>query len=256
MGSEMCIRDSFNAKIERGVKLFMHINDYYTSREWLGITSINLYETFSNGSDWINGEEIYKMNGKTVKIELIHLSTGQVTYEAAHKIPKYDNGFGSIKLYFHHVENSPDVKFFMKQDKERKIASTPIKVDSGLYEIRLTAEGIVKSYYRIMGEIMLDNKDKIMVANPFLIGEDAKLSMIHFNKNGEKTLVPSEEFSNLICTVDVPFIDNKNSEPGLLFLRVNSGGLRQNFQRNIGYGGNFGGHQFLIGAETADFLPV
>jgi len=51
----------FNAQNIKGVKIFMHLNDYITAREWLGITHISLYETFANGSDWVNGNERYNI---------------------------------------------------------------------------------------------------------------------------------------------------------------------------------------------------
>lgn len=244
----------FNAKIVEGTKIFMYINDYYTSREWLGISYINAYETFANGSDWINGDERYNMNGKTVKVELVHLASGQIEYSEEHKIPDYKNGFGSIKLYLHHLENSQDVAFFQKQDKTNKIPSIAVKVGSGLYQINLTMGNHSKSYYRILGSCMFENKDKIMVANPFQTGENINFQLLHCNKEQKETFVATQPFSELIGVTEIPFIKNKNCEPGILHIMVNGGGLQQNFQRNIGYGGDYGGHQFLIGSGQEEFL--
>ena len=244
----------FNAKIIKGVKIFMHINDYYTAREWLGITHISLYETFANGSEWVNGNERYSMNGKTVKVELIHVATGQIEHVKEYQIPHYENGFGSIKLYFHHLAVSQDTEYFQRQDKASNIESFGIKIGTGLYQIRLSAENITKSYYRIMGQAMFDNKDKIMIANPFKTGKDVNFQLLHINKKGVETFVDTHEFSELLGVAEVPFINNKNCEPGILHIMVNGGGLQQNFQRNIGYGGDYGGHQFLIGSERKAFL--
>lgn len=244
----------FNAQNIKGVKIFMHLNDYYTAREWLGITHINLYETFANGSDWENGNERYNMNGQTVKVELIHLATQQIEHVKEYQIPNFENGFGSIKLYFHHLTVSEDTEFFQRQDQTSNIESFAVKVGSGLYQIRLTAFNITKSYYRIMGETMFENKDKIMIANPFQTGDDVNFQLTHINREGKQTFVDTHEFSELVGVAEVPFINNQNCEPGILHIMVNGGGLQQNFQRNIGYGGHYGGHQFMIGAGRKAFL--
>ena len=104
----------------------------------------------------------------------------------------------------------------------------------------------------------MDNgKDKIIIANPYLANNaETWMQLVHHNREGEKTIVEPQEAANNICVFDVPFIKNKNCEPGILQIQVNSGGFQQNFQRNIGYGNIYGGQQFLIGAEAKDFLPV
>jgi len=245
----------FNAAIEPGEKIFMDINDYYTHNEWLGITAINLYNTFENGSDWLDGKKRYNMNGKTVKVELINIGTGRIEYSHEHEIPRYQNGFGAIKLYFYHDEQSTGIPHFQKQDVARNITSFAIKVNSGLYGIHLTSENASRSYYRMMGECMIKGKSKIMIANPFQSCENVAVQLVHHNRDGKRTAVRPQKMNKQMCAIEVPFIKNNNCEPGILQIQVNAGGILQNFQRNIGYGGTHGGHQFLIGAEPKDFLP-
>lgn len=245
----------FNSTIEPGEKIFMDIDDYYTHNEWLGITTINLYNTFENGSDWIDGKKQYNMNGKTVKVELINLNTGLIEYSEEHAIPKYKNGFGAIKLYFYHDKNSTGVPHFQKQDVERNIISSAIKVNPALYGIYLTSENTSRSYYRMMGECMIKGKSKILIANPFQNFENAEVKLVHQNRQGKRTVVQPQPMNQQMCAIEVPFIKNNNCEPGILEIQVNAGGVSQNFQRNIGYGGTHGGHQFLIGAKSNNFLP-
>jgi len=105
-----------------------------------------------------------------------------------------------------------------------------------------------------MGETMFENKDKIMIANPFQTGDDVNFQLLHINKEGKETFVNTHEFSELVGVAAVPFINDQNCEPGILHIMVNGGGLQQNFQRNIGYGGHHGGHQFMIGSGRNAFL--
>jgi len=245
----------FNAAVEPGEKIFMDINDYYIHNEWVGITTINLYHTFDNGSDWIDGQRRYSSNGQTVKVELVNIATGNIEYAHEHVIPQYQSGFGAIKLYFHHLENSPGVAHFQKQDIAKNIASSSIKVNSGLYGIQLTSANTSRSYYRLMGECMHKGRDKIMVANPFLSADKGLIQLLHYDKAGNKTRIKPVVMKNQYCVIEVPFIQNKNCTPGILQIQANAGGFQQNFQRNIGYGGSYGGHQFLVGAEPSTFLP-
>jgi len=245
----------FSGEIEPGEKIFMDINDYHTHNEWIGITAINLYNTFENGSDWIDGNQRYNMNGKKVKVELMNIATGRIEYSHEHEIPQYQSGFGAIKLYFHHDANSAGVAHFQKQDVERNITSFAIKVNSGLYGIHLTSENASRSYYRMMGACMMTNRSKIMIANPFQCCENVSVRLVHHNREGKKTEVRPQPMNKQMCSIEVPFIKNNNCEPGILQIQVNAGGILQNFQRNIGYGGTHGGHQFLIGAEPNNFLP-
>lgn len=245
----------FNAAVEPGEKIFMDINDYYIHNEWLGITAINLYHTFENGSDWLHGKRRYSSNGQSVKIELVNISTGTIEYSQEHLIPQYQNGFGAIKLYFHHLDNSPGVVHFQKQDVARNTNSFSIKVNSGLYGIHLTSANTSRSYYRLMGECMHKGRGKIMIANPFLSSDRGLIQLLHYDRQGNKTKIKPVPMKNQLCMIDVPFIQNKNCTPGILQIQANAGGFQQNFQRNIGYGGTYGGHQFLVGAEPNTFLP-
>ena len=188
-------------------------------------------------------------------MELINIGSGQIEYSHEHEIPNYQNGFGAIKLYFHHEPNSAGVAHFQRQDVERNIASFAIKVNSGLYGIHLTSENASRSYYRMMGECMMTNKSKIMIANPYQCCENVSIRLVHHNRAGKKTAVPSQAMIKQMCAIEVPFIKDTNCEPGILQIQVNAGGILQNFQRNIGYGGTYGGHQFLIGEEPNNFLP-
>ena len=103
---------------------------------------------------------------------------------------------------------------------------------------------------------MFEARDKIMISNPFTKGIPTKIQLTHINRDKEKTVVPAQSLENHLAVFDVPFIKDKNCEPGILQIQVNVGGFCQNFQRNIGYGGPYGGHQFLVGADLNDFLPV
>lgn len=247
----------FNSAIEPGEKLFMDIDDYYTGTEWIGITKINLYTTFENGSDWAYGNRRYNMNGQSVKIELVYVPTGKVEYSNSHRIPEYANGFGSIKLYFYYKKDSTSVPYFQKQDEDFNIESIPILINnSGLYAIQLTSSNATRSYYHLMGPAMFEGKDKIIIANPFNSGKNGQMMLIHYNRDGKKTVVDPQSMEDHLCIFDVPFIKNKNCEPGILQILTNTGGTRQNLQRNIGYGNPHGGQQFMIGGQPDSFLPA
>ncbi len=247
----------FGGEFQEGEKIYLDIDDYYTHSEWVGISNINLYTTFANGSDWAHGSKRYNMNGKEVKIELIHFPSGEIEYSQTHRIPAYPNGFGAIKLYFHYKDNSPTVAHFQQYDASINVNSIPIKIKGGLYGIQITSENASRSYYHLMGPEMSEGKDKILIANPYLSDTgETWMRLVHHNRDGKKTVVAPQKATNNICAFDVPFIQNKNCEPGILQIQVTSGGFQQNFQRNIGYGSFYGGQQFLIGTESKDFLPL
>ena len=240
----------FNSIIQKGEKIYMDIDDYITHSEWIGITKINLYQTFENGSDWVDGKHKYDKNGTPVKIEVIHVASGAVAYSRTQKIPDYKNGFGSIKLYFHNVVDSPTVDHFQKQDVTSNIHSSRIKVDSGLYRIQLTSANATQIYYRLLGACMFDNKDKIMVVNSFPHSDNAAVQIAHYSREGKRIWIDSNPLVDQLCTIEVPFIENKNCAPGVLQIIYTDRGTTQTFQRNIGYGGLYGGHQFLINASS------
>lgn len=246
----------FNSEYQEGEKLFMDVNDYYTSDEWLGITNINLYTTFANGSDWAYKNKRYSMNGESVKVELTHLPSGLSAYSSSHNIPIYENGFGAIKLYFYGKKDSTAVPYFQEQDVRSRIDSFKIFVEPGLYAITLTSKKAKRTYFRLMGDCMFEGKDKLMISNPFMKGVPTNIQLTHYNRDKKKTVLPVQRLENHMTIFDAPFIKDTNCEPGILQIQVNAGGFCQNFQRNIGYGSAHGGHQFLIGADIDTFLPV
>jgi len=172
-----------------------------------------------------------------------------------HAIPQYQSGFGAIKLYFCYKDDSPGVEHFQRQDVERNITSSIIKVKSGLYGIHLTSENASRSYYRMMGECMYEGRSKILIANPYFNKDSTHIQLVHHDRTGKKTLIKAQPMKDQMCAIENPLVKNKNCEPGILQIQVNAGGIQQNFQRNIGYGGTHGGQQFLIGAEPRTFLP-
>lgn len=247
----------FGGEFQEGEKIYLDIDDYQTHSEWIGISYVNLYTTFANGSDWVHGDKRYNMNGKEVEIKVIHYPSGEVEYSQSHPIPPYPNGFGALKLYFHYKENSPTVAHFQQYDTSINVTAVPIKVKGGLYGIQITSENASRSYFHLMGPSVSEGKGKIIIANPYLSNQaETWMQLVHHNREGKKTIVEPQKAVNNICVFDVPFIQNKNCEPGILQIQVTSGGFQQNFQRNIGYGNVFGGQQFLIGAESKDFMPV
>ena len=107
-------------------------------------------------------------------------------------------------------------------------------------------------YYRLLGECLFENKDKITVANLADTPTNATVQIAHYSKAGKRTWVEAQSFDNQIASIDVPFIKDKNCEPGVLQIIYDDGVRQQTFQRNIGYGGTYGGHQFLINTERGD----
>ena len=231
-----------------GKKLFMNLRDYNTDTEWLGVGRIYLYETFDNGSDWVwpKGNQKYASNGKTVTVEVIRMTDGKVFYKEDHVIAGNDLGFGEVKLLFHYKNKSAVLKHFVKSNP----TAGRVKVDAGLYEIRLSAGTIQKSYYRILGDNMYKDRDKIILATP-LHGQDTTARLIHTNKKGVKTVIAPVPFKDRLCTIDVPFIKDTNCEPGILEIEIDDGFSKRTLQRNIGYGGEYGGHQFWLGELTS-----
>jgi len=242
----------FDCEFKQGEKIFMEINDYWTHNEWIGITNINLYTTFENGSDWVCGNHKYNQNGQQIRIELVQVASGDLIHSGFHDIPQYENGFGSIKLFFNYLDDSPTTLHFWKQDQQANIKSAAIKVPSGLYKIILTSMKAKQTYYRLLGECLFENRDKIIVANAAPTPSNASVQIAHYSKTGERTWVEAQGFNNQIATIAVPFIKDKNCEPGVLQIVYDDGVQQQTFQRNIGYGGTYGGHQFLIDTEKGD----
>jgi len=242
----------FNCASIPGEKIALDIDDYWTHNEWIGITNINLYTTFENGSDWVCDKHKYNQNGQQIRVELVHIASGELVYSGFHDIPHYANGFGSVKLYLNYIEDSPTTLHFWKQDQQSKIISAAIKVPSGLYKIVLTSMKATTIYYRLLGECLFDNKDKIIVANFATTPATATVQLAYYSKSGERTWIEAQPFDNQIAAIDVPFIKDKNCEPGVLQIIYDDGVRQQTFQRNIGYGGTYGGHQFLIDTEKGD----
>ncbi len=229
-----------------GDKIFMDIHDYHTSSEWVGIARIYLYETFANGNEWVYGKKRYKKNGEPVHIKVTRMHDGKEMYNGTPVITGPDNGFGEIKLYFYHKKDSRVMKHFETYDNANNFVYDSVKVKSGLYEIQLTNGTTVKRYYRILGNIMEKAKDKLLFATP-LSGRHTTLIVRHTNKAGKVTTLAPQPFNNRLCTVEAPFIVDKNCEPGILEIQVADGFTKHYIQRNIGYGGTYGGHQFWLG---------
>jgi len=242
----------FDCEFKSGEKIFMDIDDYWTHDEWIGITNINLYTTFANGSDWVCDKHKYNQNGQQVRVELFQVASGEKVYSGFHNIPHYENGFGAIKLYFNYIDDSPTTLHFWKQDQQTNIQSAAIKVPSGLYKIVLTSMKTTQIYYRLLGECLFENRDKIIVANISPTPTNATVQIAHYSKAGERTWIEAQSFNNQIAAITVPFIKDKNCEPGVLQIVYDDGVQQQTFQRNIGYGGTYGGHQFLIATGNTD----
>lgn len=242
----------FDCEFRPGEKIAMDIDDYWTHNEWIGITKLNLYTTFANGSDWVCDKHKYNQNGEQIRLELVDIPTGDLIYSGFHEIPHYENGFGSVKLYFNYIDDSPTTLHFWKQDQQSNITSAAIKVPSGLYKIVLTSMKAKTIYYRLLGECLFEGKDKIIVANLATTPPNATVQIAHYSRTGERTWVDAQTFENQIAIIDVPFIKDKNCEPGVLQIIYDDGVKQQTFQRNIGYGGTHGGHQFLIDTEKGD----
>ena len=138
------------------------------------------------------------------------------------------------------------IKHFEHQDKANRYSYESVQVKTGLYEIELTNGYTVKRYYRIMGSIMDKAKDKLLIGTP-LSGSNTTVTISHTNKKRKVTKLEPQPFKNRLCVVEAPFITDKNCEQGLLNIQVDNGYSKHSFQRNIGYGGTYGGHQFWLG---------
>lgn len=229
-----------------GEKLFMAIRDYYTSDDWLGVGRINFYETFPNGSDWIDGDKKYNKNGALVNIQVVRMHDGKVCYQEDQPIGDLQDGFGHIQLYFPTKENTPVLNHFTQYDDIAQRNYAVIPVEAGLYEIILTAGTHRKRYYRILGDIMVHHRDQLILATP-LHGLNTTAQVTHRTISGKETILDPQPFHNRLCILTAPFIQNKNCEPGFLTIVIDDGFQQTTIQRNIGYGGDYGGHQFWLG---------
>ena len=106
-----------------------------------------------------------------------------------------------------------------------------------------------------MGDCLHEYRDQIVVGIPKSDNPNRTIQLVHENKKGQKTYVSNQRFSGQFCAFQVPFIKDDNCEPGLLQIIVKDNGWERIFQRNIGYGGRYGGHQFwLYEMEEGDSL--
>ncbi len=241
----------FNCQIVQGEKTFMDFQDYPMHDEWIGICQIYHYETFANGSDWAMGKKLYNKNGKEVFVDVKEHSSGNIVFSKALNISNRPNAFGYLKLYFYHKEHSPGIAHFSNIETNYNSPFEVIFVPSGLYEITISTRNTQKQYFRIMGNTMFEDRNKLLFAFP----EMKALSNIELefqNKKGANVHSGKAIFNaDKICKIDVPFISEKNCAHGILKVKVLDQGRKQfQIQRNIGYGGSHGGHQFLIEAPT------
>lgn len=279
----------FDCDIVQGEKIFMDFHDYPMHDEWIGICNISLYETFKNGSDWMCGKLKHRKNGKPINISIKNVTTGQVLFEKKCIIANNDKGFGYVKIFFYHKDNSPGVAHFGKHDQQYQIAYESVWTPSALYEIKISTKKTTRIYHRVMGEIMLTERDKFIFANLHHsdMSADMKLQISHqsVGSNATKTTSQIHSFENNLCVVDVPYIENTYCDPGILTINLQSKSSKnkaknknkvkvqskiqvkdkakvkskatskgktttqsktQTIQRNIGYGGLHGGHQFLL----------
>jgi len=231
-----------------GEKLFMNIRDYNTTTDWAGIARIYFYETFANGSDWINGDTIYNKNGAEVKVRVVRMSDGKEFYNQTHKIAGNKRGFGEVRVYFSSKEESTLITHFKSQEKTNK--SGVAEVESGLYEIILSTATIEKRYFRVLGNILVQDRDKLIFATP-LSGVNTTVQVTHTNGKDTETVLAAQPFStNRLCVVAAPFIKDKNCDPGMLQITIDNGVFQKTIHRTIGYGGEYGGHQFWLGELT------
>lgn len=244
----------FDCKIVPGEKIFMDFQDYPMHDEWIGICQVYNYETFANGSDWIMGEKKYNKNGNEIFVEVRDLSSPNIIFSKAMNISNRHNAFGYLKLYFYHKENSPGLAHFSKQDQDYNCPHEIIYVPtSGIYEIKISTRNSVKKYIKIMGQTMLENRDKFLFAFPEM-NHLTSLEVNFTNKQGASKYYSKGNFTaDKLCTLAVPIISNKNCEHGILDIKITEQGRKTfKLQRNIGYGGSHGGQQFLIDTPRDD----
>lgn len=258
----------FTCEIVEGPKIYMDFRDYLTGSEWIGIARFWLYDTFENGSDWAYGDKRYSRNGQTILIS-IRDHKGNNVHSQKYIIPNFENGFGYVKIYFKYTKQSEAIKHFNKQDQESGIESHIIDLKSnngGLYSISVQTMTenvidwkVIKRYYRIMGRLMFDKKDHFIFANP-----SKKIKALHYQhwervgNESEQGKVSWHYFEDGICVVKNPFIKGRNTIPGELdiyYLEQKEMAAKETTDykleekatyRNIGYGNDFGGQQFLL----------
>jgi len=236
-----------------GEKLFMDIRDYYTTTDWAGIGRIYFYETFANGSDWRDGNKLYSKNKEEVTVRVVRMSDGKVFYNKTHQIDGNKRGFGEIKVYFSSKEESTLITHFKSQDK--MIKSGVAEIENGVYEIILTTATTEKRYFRILGNVLVKDRNKLLFATP-LSGVNTTVQVTHTNAKGVETVLAAQPFNkHRLCVVAAPFIKDKNCEPGMLQITIDDGVFQKTLHRTIGYGGDYGGHQFWLGELTStDFI--
>lgn len=235
----------FNCRYEPGEKIFLDIDDYHMHDEWLGICMLYNYETFPNGSDWAHGKRRYSRNGRALQIELKHIDSGETYFSQKCKISDYPNGFGQVKLYFHHKPDSPGVAHFVPQDQAANIQPLVVQVRSGLHEIRISSKNKTKVYYRILGEAMHLHRNQLMFAR-LDREKTAAIKLRHLDRNRQERSTRMQKFKGSLAVVETDWVQQDNCCPGILQVAYRKGETVRLLQRNIGYGGRHGGMQFLL----------
>ena len=237
----------FRSEIIPGDKLFLYLVDYQLHDQWIGMCYINFYETFRNGSDWRYGDSrIYRKNGSPVDVKITQVSSGKVCFQKRLKIPEYPGGFGTIKIFLHHQPIDQGLDYFLDQDDALQIPYETAAVETGLYRVELSTARVQKTYYRFMGDSMYAYRDQLLVGIPLPDNRNRTLQVVHENKKGYKTYLGGQRFSGQYCRFVAPFIKDGNCEPGILSFTLSEYGQTRTFQRTIGYGGEYGGHQFWL----------
>jgi len=244
----------FRAKFFPGNKIFMSIQDYYIHKSYLAIMSINVYETFPNGSDWAYGDERYSKNGDKIHMEIEDLE-GNILSSKSYVVPEYPNGFGTVKIYCYGSQTDESMKqinrsldHLVEQDVTFSQISHIVPIDyDGLCKINIYYKELVKTYYRIIGNIMDRGKDAIIVATPNIADGNhlgCSWESVNYNRDeGKSFIFPNKIIKNGCCILTNHLSDNfRNSSPGILTIV----GESERYTRNIGYGGRYGGHQILL----------
>ena len=145
----------FNTEITTGPKTWIYVQDYAARNETLGICTIYSYETFPNGSDWIDEQNGLKYNKndtdvhiKIEKVEVNHLST---IVDFTTKVPRFTGGFGAIKLYLH---DSPVSEVALELMEKEPFGAHAFHCPWGVYKI--TINGQVR--YRFLGSDPSDER--------------------------------------------------------------------------------------------------
>ena len=151
-------------------------------------------------------------------------------------------------MYFSSKEESDLITHFKTQKKTEEFNIA--EVESGVYEIILSTATTEKRYYRILGNVLVKDRDKLVFATP-LSGVNTTVQVTHTNLKGIETVLAPQAFNkDRLCIVSAPFIKDKNCEPGMLQITIDDGFFQKTLQRTIGYGGDYGGHQFWLGELT------